>query len=289
MLPKISVFLLVYQQVDFIRDTLESVLAQDYPNLEIVVGDDGSTDGTVEILHDYDKKYPGLFKLVLSSVNAGITANSNKILAKCSGDYIALMGGDDLWLPGKLNKQVEWLLHNPDAALCHTKTEVFESTSGETIAFIPVSETSRNAPVGLGEFLKNTPGYVSSSFMIPRWAIPKSGFDERVRLVSDWLFTLEILARGRMGYIDEVLTKYRRHDGNVSAKHSMMFTDMMLACDIAEGKYPQYIRYIKKCRANWMRIYMETKSIIYEVSSCIAISRMTMVSQAIAKRFRTIV
>lgn len=261
MLPKVSVFLLVYQQVYFIRETLESVLAQDYPNLEIVVGDDGSSDGTQEILRKYEEKYSGLFKLILSPINAGITANSNKILAQCSGDYVALMGGDDLWLPGKLHKQIEWLLNNPDATLCHTKTDIFESTSGKTISLIPRSEASNNSPAGLSEFLKDTPGYVGSSFMLPRWAIPESGFDERVKWVSDWLFLLDILSKGRMGYIDEVLTRYRIHNENISSKPTIFFNDQMLAADIAEEKYPQFKGEIENLRIELIKHYLSAKGL----------------------------
>lgn len=261
MLPKISVFILVYQQADFIRETLESVLAQDYPNLEIVVGDDGSTDGTQEILREYDVKYPGLFKLLLSPVNVGITANSNKTLAQCSGDYIALLGGDDLWLPGKLHKQIAWFAKNRDAAICHTKTEEFESATGATISYIPERAIPGNAPAGLGEFLRNPPGYVGSSFMVPRWAIPASGFDERVKWVSDWLFLLDVLAKGRMGYIDEVLTRYRRHGDNVTSKINEMFLDVMRACDIAEANYPNHIKDIKLFRIDWLLVYMHSQRV----------------------------
>lgn len=261
MLPKVSVFVLVYQQAHFIRETLDSVLAQGYPNLEIVVGDDGSTDGTQDILREYDEKYPGLFKLLLSPVNVGITLNSNKILALCSGDYIALLGGDDLWLPGKLHKQIEWFANNPDAAICHTKTEEFESSTGAILSFTPERATPRNSPAGLGEFLRKPPVYVGSSFLIPRWAVPAAGFDERVKWVSDWLFLLDVLSKGRMGYIDEVLTRYRRHGDNVTSKINAMFLDVMRACDIAEEKYPDHIKDIKLFRLDWLLVYMHSQRV----------------------------
>ncbi len=259
MLPKVSVFLLTYQQAHFIDETIESVLIQNYPNLEIVVGDDGSTDGTQAILKEYDSKYPGLFKLILSSENEGITANSNKVLEQCSGDYIALLGGDDLWLPGKLHKQIEWFLKNPDASICHTKTEKFESTTGEIISYIPGRATCRNSPAGLGEFLEKPPRFVCSSFMVQYWAIPSAGFDGRVKLVSDWLFLLAVLEKGRMGYIDDVLTRYRRHSDNVSSSIDLMFFDVMLASNIAETKYPKYLKYIKRFRFNWILRYANAK------------------------------
>jgi glycosyltransferase involved in cell wall biosynthesis len=210
-------------------------------------------------LQEYDEKYPGLFKLILSPFNTGITANCNRVLAQCSGDYIAMIGGDDIWLPGKLHRQIEWLLKNPDAALCYTKAEMFESASGKTVALAPKNENSRNSPAGLGEFLKDPPLYVGSSLVLPRWAIPESAFDERVKWVSDWLFTLDILSKGRMGYIDDVLTRYRRHVDNISANMDLMFFDTMVACNLAEGKYPEYLQYLKDFRLGWILRYTNSK------------------------------
>jgi glycosyltransferase involved in cell wall biosynthesis len=261
MLPKVSVFLLTYQQAHFINETIESVLSQDYPNLEIVVGDDGSTDGTQEILKQYDEMHPGLFKLLLSPSNEGITSNSNKVLAQCSGEFIALLGGDDLWLPGKLHKQVEWFLRNPDAALCHTKTDIFLSSTGETISLVPKTNAYNNDPANLGAFLKDIPDYVGSSFMLPRWAVPETGFDERVKWVSDWIFLIDILAKGRMGYIDEVLTRYRRHSSNISDNRCLMLSDLLLSCDIVENKYPEHTQYVKRYRLDLLENYIASKGL----------------------------
>src|SRR3954452_23351532 len=105
--------MLTYQHAAFVRESLDSVLVQDYPNMEIVVGDDASTDGTQDILRDYAGRHPGVFKLLLSPVNRGITANSKSTLMACEGELIAHTSGDDVWLPGKLHKQVKWAGKTP--------------------------------------------------------------------------------------------------------------------------------------------------------------------------------
>ena len=77
----VSVHLLVYNAERFIEEALDSILSQDYPNFEVIIGDDASTDGTVEILKRYHAQYPDRIKLLLNSVNMGVTNNCNKIPA----------------------------------------------------------------------------------------------------------------------------------------------------------------------------------------------------------------
>src|SRR5262245_60854912 len=97
--PLVSVGIVTYQHEKFIDECLQSILTQDYPNMEIIIADDGSKDRTPEIVREYANKYPGKFVLRLSEKNRGITANSNEAHFACSGKYIAWMAGDDLLLP----------------------------------------------------------------------------------------------------------------------------------------------------------------------------------------------
>ena len=100
MAPKVSVIVPIYNQLDFIRETVESVLAQDHPNIELVLSDDGSTDGTTDVLREYAEREPGRVKLVASEQNTGIAGAFNRALDAHTGDYIAWLGGDDVMLPG---------------------------------------------------------------------------------------------------------------------------------------------------------------------------------------------
>src|SRR5690606_18656769 len=131
--PLVSIAIITYNQKEFLKECIESCLAQDYPNLEIVVADDGSTDGTHDLLNDYDMKHPDKFVLRLSKENQGITKNSNAAHFACTGKYVAWIGGDDLMLPGKISKQVEFMEMNPDCTICYHDMDVFDSDSNETI------------------------------------------------------------------------------------------------------------------------------------------------------------
>ena len=106
----LSVGIITYNQAGFLRQCLDSVLAQevDFP-YEIVIGDDGSTDSTSEILAEYQSLHPGLIT-VLRGENAGISENYKKVLGQCKGAFVALLEGDDFWSdPAKLQTQVDFL------------------------------------------------------------------------------------------------------------------------------------------------------------------------------------
>lgn len=116
---KVSCHIITYNQKDYISQCIEGVLMQqrNFP-IEIIIGDDNSTDGTDEIVADYARKYPDLIKTNLRKVRGrGIPGKENFLttLEMCTGEYISLCDGDDYWTdPLKLQKQVDFLDHNQD-------------------------------------------------------------------------------------------------------------------------------------------------------------------------------
>ncbi len=124
--PRISLGIVTYNHENFIAECLESVLAQTYPNFEIVIADDCSQDRTYEIAAKYMSLYPDKIKMVMSAPkNLGMVANHNRLLAELDADYIAFFCGDDIMHPRKLERQMELLLANPQASLCYTNIEWF--------------------------------------------------------------------------------------------------------------------------------------------------------------------
>lgn len=251
--PLVSVAVVTYNQKDFLRECIESVLAQDYPNLEIVVADDGSTDGTREMLHEYASAGAGRFVLRLSPTNRGITANQNLALSACTGKYISWMAGDDLMLPGKLSKQVQFLEDNPDFSICYHDLDVFESSTGQTIKRYSDVDKPRNGDVRTLIRYGAFNGAVSN--MVRAESQPPHGFDERVSIASDWLYWVECLwSGGKIGYINEVLGRHRRHENNVTSSSIRNpsireILDHLISCDILLSRAPQHFREIKARKA----------------------------------------
>ena len=249
MWPKISVHLPSYQQREFLREAVESVLAQGYPSLEIVVGDDGSTDGTHEMLREYERRHPGLFVLVLATENRGTTANWNQILPRCTGEYVAWLDGDDIWLPGKLHQQVEYMQAHPEVALSYTNADIFDSGSGLTLRFQHEPRRNPFRQGGAEQMLRSATFFVTSTVMARRSAIPAWGADARLKFTSDWLLWLDTARNGKIGYIEPVLTRYRMHAHNITKRGDGMLAEQLEMLGIAEGRYPEYLELTPAVRA----------------------------------------
>jgi len=117
--PKVSVFMMAYNHAPYIAQALDSALAQQTTfTVEIVIGEDSSTDGTRNIVTDYVQRYPGRIRALLHETNLGASRNQVLVLEACTGEYIALLEGDDFWTdPYKLQKQVDFLDEHLDYAI----------------------------------------------------------------------------------------------------------------------------------------------------------------------------
>jgi len=114
--PLVSVIIPTYNRGWIIKEAIDSVLAQDFIDFELIVVDDGSTDNTIEILNSYQDDIT-----VLQQNNKGVSAARNRGLSEASGRFIAFLDSDDLWLPEKLSSQVDFFNSNPDALICQTE------------------------------------------------------------------------------------------------------------------------------------------------------------------------
>ncbi|MFW3355564.1 glycosyltransferase family 2 protein [Aliarcobacter butzleri] len=239
--PLVSVAIITYNQKEYLKECIESILEQDYDNIEIVVSDDFSTDGTQIMLKEYDKKYPNKFVLKLSDKNQGITKNSNLAHFSCTGKYIAWMGGDDLMLPGKIRKQVEYMEKNPECTICYHNLEVFQSETNETLYYFN-EKAKYNGDVST--VIKYGTFNGACSNIIRASKAPKTGYNETIAVASDWLYWVETLGNGgTIDYIDEILGRYRRHKNNVTKneKHiKQNELDHLNSCNIILSIYPEY-------------------------------------------------
>ncbi|TXH52941.1 MAG: GNAT family N-acetyltransferase [Bacteroidia bacterium] len=133
--PMVSVFVMVYNHEPYLKECLDGVLMQKCNfNFDIVVGEDFSTDNSRNILLEYQKKYPGKFKLLLHEQNIGAVANQNAVFKACSGKYIALCEGDDYWTdPLKLQKQVDFLETNFDCVAVGHKRMILDNLGKQSV------------------------------------------------------------------------------------------------------------------------------------------------------------
>jgi glycosyltransferase involved in cell wall biosynthesis len=154
--PKVSVCMMTYNHERFIAQAIESVLEQKTSfDLELVIGEDCSTDGTRKIVAEYARKYPEKIKAMFRETNLGMTANGIQTLRECRGRYIALLEGDDYWTdPLKLQKQVDFLDVHPTCTACAatvTKYTMRKVRTGivmtATRHYSPMREKGRTLPL----------------------------------------------------------------------------------------------------------------------------------------------
>src|SRR5262245_5236516 len=127
--PLVSVCLPAYNQAAYIDEAIASAVHQDYDNLEVICGDDGSTDGTAERIGAWAERYPRRVVPLLGS-HVGMTGNCNRIFARLRGKYVISHAGDDVFLPGKVRTQVDWLEEDERRVMCGHAAEAFDGENG---------------------------------------------------------------------------------------------------------------------------------------------------------------
>jgi glycosyltransferase involved in cell wall biosynthesis len=248
-MPKVSVIVPVYNQAPFIRATVDSVLSQEYEDLELILSDDGSTDGTTEILREYAARDHRV-KVVASETNTGIAGAFNRALDAHTGAYIAWLGGDDLMLPGKLRRQVEVLHSRPGVIGCCHDADVFDSATGHSYGrFTEVYNGRRGVREGGVELLLD-PAYMMlpSTMMVRSSAVRGLRFDPRIRVSNDWLFDIQLFRHGRVTGLDDVLVRYRRHQRNATSQTHDALEDALVVLALAESRCPELHRLIARRR-----------------------------------------
>lgn len=254
--PLVSVAVITYNQKEFIRACIDSVLAQDYQNLELVIADDCSTDGTQAILAEYQDKYPDKVVLKLAEKNQGITHNSNLAHFACTGKYIAWMGGDDVMLPGKISSQVDVMERNDEANICYHDLDVFNSETDQTLH--KFSQVDKPRTGTLKTLVKYGAFNGACATMVRRSATPTHGFDVRIPIASDWLYWVQSLySGGEIIYIDAVLARYRRHKNNVTGSATQVpiknLQDHLASSTYILADRPELVSEIKFRQSQLMR------------------------------------
>lgn len=243
--PNVSVMIITYNQAHFIRETLDSVLLQDYRNLEIVVADDASTDDTPAILQEYAAAHPGLVVPVLNERNLGITGNCNAALSACTGELIAILGGDDLFLPGKIRAQVAAFIADPEVVLSYHPVEIFHSASNTTLA---ITNRSAREDTNSAEEIIVRGGIPGASSVMVRRSACAMGFDPRLPTVSDWLFCIEVALHGKVVKLDGVYGRYRKHGYGASDRTLELLEESLYTLDLVIEKYAGRPGLAEACR-----------------------------------------
>jgi len=207
--PLISVALCTYNGAPYLREQLDSLLAQTYPNIEIVAVDDGSTDGTLEILNEYRQRDARL-RVESNARNLGPAKNFERAMSLCTGDFIAPCDQDDIWLPEKL-AALHGAIGEHSLAYCDSE---FIDAQGHELG-IAMSDTctlvSSDDPV-----IFAVANCVAGHAMLIRREIVARALPIPSHFYYDWWLAAVAASADGVVYLDRKLVRYRLHAHNVT-------------------------------------------------------------------------
>ena len=220
--PLVSIGVITYCSSKYVIETLESIKAQTYPNIELIISDDCSSDNTIEICRNWIFKNASRFlrtDIVTTPINTGLSANCNRLIKTCKGDYVKLIAGDDTLMPSCIADFLNYVKNNnsdivfsgmrpfgpitdPGVISCKDLTGVFNELSEKERLIMLTHENFLPAPCS---FIKCD--------LFKRIGL----FDESIPFIEDWPFWLKTLSRGgAINYLNKVTVNYRVHSNSVS-------------------------------------------------------------------------
>lgn len=236
----VSVWMITYNHEKFIGKAIESVLSQKTNfKIEIVIGDDNSTDNTSEIIKAYQKQHPNIIKARFNNTNKGMMPNMIETLNECNGKYVALLEGDDYWIyPNKLQKQIDFLESHPEYSFSfHNAFVLYNSNKKISHIHAILREGDYTGNQIISEWLVSTASVVFKNKKI-HW--PDFTFE---CAHGDILLFLILLEHGKAYAFNDVWSVYRKNNQNITNSNILN---------------PKYIRRIITQSKN-MNIYFNKK------------------------------
>jgi glycosyltransferase involved in cell wall biosynthesis len=216
--PTVSTIIPNYNNARFVEECVASIAAQDYPNIEIIVADDASTDDSREVLRRLTRRYPSL-RVIYQEVNVGITRNRKDALAAATGEYINYLDSDDyIQNPSKLSEEMRWLRYHEDKY-----GEVVVAFSDVAIADAagkPVARFRDMKPAREGFILTDL---ISRRCLVPQnFTLRKSayaevgGHDESIPFYENWDLKIRLASKFKYVFTGVPGFVYRRHGVGLS-------------------------------------------------------------------------
>jgi alpha-1,3-rhamnosyltransferase len=216
----VSAIIPSYNHKDYVEQAISSVLDQISTNsdIDLIVIDDGSTDGSRELLQDIHARNQGAFKLVLKA-NEGLCRTLNRAIRDyATGQYVAVLASDDMWRKDKIQKQIEYFFRNPDYRLCYSNAEVFgvDDRAGR----------SKNGKAQSFQFAGWVCNILAIRNFIPAGTVIFSrdlfdeigGYDLNGLRLEDWDFLIRASRKTPFCFVNEDLLLYRQHGESAISK-----------------------------------------------------------------------
>lgn len=242
MSPRVSIVMPCHNSERHLPASVGSVLAQSFPDWELIAVDDGSQDGTRAWLEAQDD--PRI--RVIPQNNQGVSAARNNGLRHCGGEYVAFLDSDDTWSPNFLRTMADALASEPDAVLAYCGWQNTGLPGRRAHPFVP---KDHEGPDKALELLQGCRWPIHACLTRRKAIATAGGFDPELRIGEDYLLWMEVAAQGRIRLVPEVLAYYHHHDGVQATRDKRRGAlDTLLAKQKFLGRHPEVVQRLGKER-----------------------------------------
>jgi glycosyltransferase involved in cell wall biosynthesis len=241
--PLVSAVIPVFNGEEFVADAIESVLSQTHPNVECIVVNDGSFDGTEQVVD----RFQGRIRHVRRE-NRGVSAARNEGARLARGELLAFLDADDVWINRRLERMIA-------AAGCKLAVLCASEVVDQHLRPLGVIEMTPHATPETMLMQSGSTVSCSSNLLVDTaYFREMGGFSEDLSMSADWDLLLRMLESGPVVYLAEPLVRYRRHAGNMSRNLGAMESDMRLAYRRAFARRQRPSRFRREAmgRLYWM-------------------------------------
>ena len=214
--PFVSVVMSVYNGGEFLKDAINSILSQSYKNFEFIIINDGSSDNFSEILELYDDER---IKVLNNQENKGLVYSLNRGLLESIGKYIVRMDADDISLPNRIEKQVEFMEREPEVGVCGSYIEIFGDTIKRKVQRFPSNVNVNEAFLLFSTCLAH-PSVIIRKSIVDKY---KLRYDDRYLHAEDYAIWCQAVKYTKISNIREVLLKYRILESSVTRQANKNF------------------------------------------------------------------
>ena len=230
-LPLVSVILPTYNRAEFLPDSIGSILSQTYDSYEIIVVDDGSMDNTKEVLYPFYQR----IKYLRLENNRGASVARNIGIQSAQGKYIAFIDADDIWLPEKLQTDIEYFNKHPDVSMVYSK-HVNIDKNGRVLD----EASKRRLPSGnvFAQLFSEQNFIITSSVVVRKEIFETTGlFDVQLFNCQDWDMWLQIAFYFKVVGINTPLVKYRHNLHSLSKNRNNVLKYQKMVIDKIYNKF----------------------------------------------------